>query len=252
MLLFPILTQFLITVILLIDMVVVVVSYKIALIHPSKAPLPACSAESSTSNLLFKDKNRFVLKASTTERLQGEKAKELRILKSPSQQRDIVIIGTVHYSTTSFSLVQRVIHTVQPDTVMIELDRKRVNLLMDNGTLEGAVLVDPKNIENTNVTSLSFDYTKSIQSESLLSKIKNFFCGPIQAFRTMLIAARLIQIQQRDEIMMRFLGFRKGAEFITAVQEAKAVGAKVLLGDVDLDMTRNRMLQAWKNLSMKR
>jgi len=43
------------------------------------------------------------------------------------------------------------------------------------------------------------------------------------------------------------LGFTAGGEFIAAVEEGRAVGAKVLLGDRDVDETLQRLAKALKS-----
>ena len=48
------------------------------------------------------------------------------------------------------------------------------------------------------------------------------------------------------------LGFTAGGEFKAAVEEARAVGAKVLLGDRDVDVTLSRLAAALSTLDSER
>ena len=50
---------------------------------------------------------------------------EVTVLKGPNN-REVVLIGTAHISEDSVTLVRDVIRALQPDTVMIELDPKRL------------------------------------------------------------------------------------------------------------------------------
>ena len=57
---------------------------------------------------------------------------EITILKSSNNDREVVLIGTAHISEESVALVSKVINDLRPDTVMIELDPKRLGKVGKN------------------------------------------------------------------------------------------------------------------------
>ena len=58
--------------------------------------------------------------------------------------REVTLIGTAHISEDSVALVRRTIRNVRPDTVMIELDQKRVGKLRDEKDLQNSGFELPK------------------------------------------------------------------------------------------------------------
>ena len=57
---------------------------------------------------------------------------EVAVLKGPGG-REVVIIGTAHISEDSVTLVRKIVRELQPDTVMIELDPKRLGRVGSEG-----------------------------------------------------------------------------------------------------------------------
>ena len=61
--------------------------------------------------------------------------KTCTLLKTPSGAR-VYLVGTAHFSRESHEDVERVIRAVQPDIVMVELCKSRVNILyLDEDTV---------------------------------------------------------------------------------------------------------------------
>jgi pheromone shutdown-related protein TraB len=127
------------------------------------------------------------------------------------QGRELYLIGTAHVSQKSVDEVGRVIRELRPDTVCIELDQTRYE-----------VLVDPKRWRK-------LDIFQVIRERRLL----------------FLLASLALSSYQRR--LGEKLGVRPGAEMLAAVEQARAVGAEVVLADRDIQATLKR---TWAALSL--
>jgi pheromone shutdown-related protein TraB len=125
--------------------------------------------------------------------------------------RELYLIGTAHVSQKSVDEVGRVIRELKPDTVCIELDQTRYE-----------VLVDPKRWRK-------LDIFQVIRERRLLF---------------LLTSLALSSYQRR---LGEKLGVRPGAEMLAAVEQARAVGAEVVLADRDIQATLKR---TWSALSL--
>jgi pheromone shutdown-related protein TraB len=125
--------------------------------------------------------------------------------------RELYLIGTAHVSQKSVDEVGRVIRELRPDTVCIELDQTRYE-----------VLVDPKRWR-------TLDIFQVIRERRLLF---------------LLTSLALSSYQRR---LGEKLGVRPGAEMLAAVEHARAVGAEVVLADRDIQATLKR---TWAALSL--
>jgi pheromone shutdown-related protein TraB len=125
--------------------------------------------------------------------------------------RELYLIGTAHVSQKSVDEVGRVIRELKPDTVCIELDQTRYE-----------VLVDPKRWRK-------LDIFQVIRERRLLF---------------LLTSLALSSYQRR---LGEKLGVRPGAEMLAAVEHARAIGAEVVLADRDIQATLKR---TWAALSL--
>lgn len=128
---------------------------------------------------------------------------DVSVLTSGNKQ--IVLVGTAHVSEESSRLVRRVIRSVQPDLVMVELDRRRAaTLLYKDKVRRGG------------------EQTADGVSSSAAQQSRG------AAFYQSLEAK----------------GFPAGGEFLAAIEEARLLNATVLLGDQDIDITLQRLREA--------
>ena len=118
--------------------------------------------------------------------------------------KQIVIVGTAHVSEESASLVRQVIQEVQPDTVMVELDKRRAASLMYKAKLR-------RSGELSAVATVKPD----VESRG---------------------AALYRSLEER--------GFPAGGEFVAAIEEARLLNATVLCGDQEIDVTLSRLKEA--------
>src|SRR5688572_3319556 len=133
------------------------------------------------------------------------------------QGRELYLIGTAHVSQKSVDEVHRVIRELKPDTVCIELDQTRYE-----------VLVDPKRWRKLDIFQV-------------IRERKLFF---------LLTSLALSSYQRR---LGERLGVRPGAEMLAAVAEAQAVGAQLVLADRDIQATLKRTwaaLSVWDKLQL--
>src|SRR6187399_1742411 len=125
--------------------------------------------------------------------------------------RDLYLVGTAHVSQRSVADVGRVIETLCPDTVCVELDATRHQ-----------ALVDPKRWRNLDI----FEVIRNRRIPFLLSSLV------------------LSSYQRR---LGAKLGVRPGAEMLAAIEHASSVGAKLVLADRDIAATLKR---TWAALSL--
>lgn len=156
--------------------------------------------------------------------------------------RQIVMIGTAHISEESANLVRRTIQKLRPDIVMIELDSKRIGRIEPGKTLSDFGFIVPRDgtiVElTTEVANPNAAYLK--RPPSTVSGFSGMVNGWIQNVTGAVLGKALQQFYQSIEK----LGFVAGGEFKAAVQEGRAVGASILLGDRDVDITLQHLAKA--------
>lgn len=168
----------------------------------------------------------------------------------------MTLIGTAHISEASVQVVRSVIKEVAPDMVMIELDPKRVGRLPQSSTIEDYGFVLPQSPGKAELTlrpSLlaSESPSPSNASPSLLGKLLASSTHFVTT-ATSGLSSRLVSMGGTvvGKALGGFyesvekMGFTAGGEFKAAVEEGKLLGAKVLLGDRDVDTTLSALYSA--------
>ena len=158
--------------------------------------------------------------------------------------REAVVIGTAHISEESAKLVERTIQTLHPSIVMIELDPKRIGKFSNLTSLS---------LAGFDVPSFAMEgYSQQTAALEKLSQRKpNLFDTVINGIRS---AVGQVAQGVSGAVLGRFLsqfyksfeklGFQTGAEFKVAVVEGQRQGARILLGDRDVDITLQRLSSA--------
>jgi pheromone shutdown protein TraB len=166
------------------------------------------------------------------------------IFKRQKDNKEIIMIGTAHISEESVKLVRRTIKTVKPDVVMIELDPKRVGKIAgENRTLEEAGFDIPAGSEPLRVLAAEKPKAKPGFVRKALESLSATVGVWIQDAGGKLIGRVLSEFYKSVEK----LGFVAGGEFKAAVEEGREIGARILLGDRDVDITLNRLATAVTN-----
>lgn len=154
------------------------------------------------------------------------------------------MIGTAHISERSAELVRDTIKKVKPNVVMVELDVKRVDskgvVRGTEGTLgyEAAGFVLPS--ESRRAIELQIKMQAEAASRRGIFSLGNIVQGWAAGIGGQIVGSALKSFYKSIENM----GFTPGGEFKAAVEEGRKVGAKILLGDRDVDVTLNRLSQA--------
>ena len=143
-------------------------------------------------------------------------------LKGPDG-KEVYLVGTAHISQESAALVRNVIRAVKPDTVMIELDASRAGRMMP--TLATAPPAPPE---------------KKKPSFSPQNVALDLLQGKGDEAGTEAVGYGLSSLYKNLDEM----GYQSGQEFVVAVNEARALGADVLLGDRDARKTLQRIREA--------
>ncbi|XP_064632305.1 traB domain-containing protein-like isoform X2 [Lineus longissimus] len=138
----------------------------------------------------------------------------------------VYVVGTAHFSEESQNDVVKLIQETQPDAVMVELCRSRVNVLeLDEQTL----LEEAKNINMDKVKA-------AIKQASFVRGIMHLLLLNMSAHIT------------------KQLGMAPGGEFRTAVKEAQKIpGCRIHLGDRPIQITLRRAFAAlsfWQKLKL--
>ncbi len=208
------------------------------------------------------------------------------VLHDAAHDRDVVMVGTAHISADSAELVRRTIRTVRPDTVMIELDSKRARiagndlrfevpkpsnsdaplvslvaataplhtdtsqqatqqLVPQEASSQAAVAASPTNAQQSVTTAPS---RAQSPISNFFTNIKSSIANTLQAAAGRALGGVLSQFYKSTES----LGFTAGGEFKAAVEESTALGAKVLLGDRDADVTLGRLASAIASVDKER
>jgi len=201
-------------------------------------------------------------------------------LRNPKTGQDIYMIGTAHISNASALLVRSTIRELRPQTVMLELDASRIGRLAKNtsnsiskpssmGRSEPSrrvVIVASSSSDSPDVPPATFvipgPASTALQpppsDPGFLSKQEEGKAGFLRAalgeltrvgsgFRERLVGLGAMVVGQVISGLYRGLdkmGFVSGQEFIVAIDEGRKVGADLLLGDQDVQVTLRRLSDA--------
>lgn len=125
--------------------------------------------------------------------------------------KDVYLIGTAHVSQESVNDVTTTIQMVEPDSICVELCELRYN-----------------NITNP-------DTWKKMNIVKVIKEGKSMF---------LLSSLIMTSFQKR---IAKQLGVKPGAEMIEGINQAKAIGAELVLADRDIQITLKR---TWGNLGL--
>ncbi|XP_023231893.1 traB domain-containing protein-like isoform X1 [Centruroides sculpturatus] len=147
------------------------------------------------------------------------------LLRTPEGSK-VYLVGTAHFSLSSQEDVATTIRATQPDIVMVELCKSRVNILS----------LDEKTV---------LEESKNMNLEKLRAAVKQN--GLIQGVMYLLLLSMSAHLTKQ-------LGMAPGGEFRRAFSEAKKVpGCLVQLGDRPIQITLQRALSSlswWQKLRL--
>ncbi|CAJ1949781.1 unnamed protein product [Cylindrotheca closterium] len=165
--------------------------------------------------------------------------------------RVVYLLGTAHVSSSSAELAGKLVVDTQPKGVFVELDPKRVK---GSGILARRVSIDETTGQEVEVPSskvivpniqmLTSTSQPSAAGEDAPSRPVSV--APISKPSPMMQAAGAA-VGNSIKGMYKKLdsaGFNAGEEFVIAIREGQKIGADIVLGDRDVEVTLQRVAEA--------
>lgn len=138
----------------------------------------------------------------------------------------IVVIGTCHLSLKSAADVKRVIHSIRPENVVVELCKSRTALLYDlSDCLQ----------ESDEKTSNPFVLSGSSFADTVLRTVK--LGGASALFLRLTMGSLAQRISHTFKV-------KSGVEMRAAQQAADQIGAEIVLGDRPIEITMQQAMGA--------
>ena len=209
---------------------------------------PSLAKAGSSSSSLVNTQTRPVSTSNTCD-------PSVSVWKQPSTGRRVYLLGTAHISSESAALAGRVVQDVHPEAVFVELDAKRVRqtdaseaatvsteepqpseaypkkgIKVPPSVVSGPELSPPAstlNEGNNNKKKKKDDKGAGVAGAAIGSAIKGMY-------------------KKLDD-----KGFQPGQEFAVAAKEGYKIGARIVLGDRDVEVTLRRLAQALRKTDLK-
>ena len=195
------------------------------------------------------------------------------VWQQPITGRKVYLLGTAHISITSAELAGDVIDDVRPDAVFVELDAKRVRQAVGSAPPSTTSSTIPEQTTVTPATALrtgppaergtgGFNLpTKSANdvfsgpesplpvsaTTSKSSSSSSGMSNPAVAFGSAAVGSAIKGMYGK----LGNAGFKPGEEFVIAVREGQKVGAKVILGDRDVEVTLRQLSEALRQTDLR-
>jgi TraB/PrgY/gumN family len=180
----------------------------------------------------------------------------------------LYLLGTAHISDVSASLAGALVRQVHPDAVFVELDMKRLqNIPADVAVassssssstikepdssqvspMRPAILIPsvlPSSTLSTSLDSTPTSLSSSLESTSIATgtngKPKNWFQRNLLNFAGAAVGKGISSMYSN----LSASGFQPGEEFAVAIRTGRDIGATIVLGDQDVQITLRRLAEA--------
>lgn len=184
--------------------------------------------------------------------------------------RIIYLLGTAHISSSSAELAGQLVRDSHPDAVFVELDLKRVagasnmarrmeanermQISSDDDsqiTKPTRVIVSPVGRSPAPTEQLPSQEPSSLPTPAPVEETKPKAAtrgGFIQNLGAAAVGNGIRGLYSK----LGSQGFNPGEEFVTAIREGQKLGAAVVLGDQDVDLTLRRLSQAFQQTDLNR
>ena len=190
---------------------------------------------------------------------------------SSSSSCTVYLLGTAHISDVSASLAGALVRQVHPDAVFVELDIKRIqnlptmpsisavpsttttttstswsssdngdSIIESTGTTKPAILVPLVSPSPSLSSSLESPMTSANGSAIGTSGNKNWFQRRILNLAGAAVGKGISSMYSS----LSSSGFQPGEEFAEAIRTGRDVGATIVLGDQDVQITLQRLAEA--------
>lgn len=167
---------------------------------------------------------------------------------SLARRRTVHIIGTAHISSSSAELAGRLVKELRPDVVFVELDAKRVSRAIP----ASVSIVDGGDRNDRGSGGPENESTPPMMTSVISSTPSDLSSNPDRRTNLLDIQSRLVDAGSKvvgDSVKSMYTkleseGFKAGDEFATSVREGLAIGATIVLGDRDVEVTLRRLTRA--------
>lgn len=175
------------------------------------------------------------------------------VWKNPSNGRKIYLLGTAHISDSSAQLAGVLVEDVRPDAVFIELDAKRIKRVSAGATSSDGSSQPPPS-QTAGGREGGFPVAGQLESvqdgpannPAPIPKPTEKKVNPFD-FKQRALIAGSAAVGGAIQGMYKKLnksGFNAGEEFVIAIKEGQRIGATIILGDRDVEVTLQRLTQA--------
>lgn len=187
--------------------------------------------------------------------------------------RRVTLLGTAHISTLSAELAGQLVRDIRPDAVFVELDAKRVgraggNIVIGSSAASASAArragsndaLAPANAVPAGVSSVVPSSVIVATSSPTMEETMTMTEQPApprgigQRLRERALEAGSAAVGNAIRSLYSKLnssGFNAGEEFIVAVREGQKIGAAIVLGDRDVEVTLRRLTEALAQTDLK-
>lgn len=193
----------------------------------------------------------------------------IRTYDEDSLGRTVHILGTAHISSSSAELAGRLVKELRPDVVFVELDEKRVSRAIPASVADvrGSVVPDEGDRNDRGSGSPENYSTKKLDNESASPAMTSVVSSTPSGLSSNTVRTNLFDVQSRlvdagskvvgDSVKSMYTkleseGFKAGDEFATSVREGLAIGATIVLGDRDVEVTLRRLTRALTKTDLRK
>jgi TraB/PrgY/gumN family len=181
------------------------------------------------------------------------------VWEQPETGRKVYILGTAHISTISANLAGELVDDVRPDAVFVELDAKRVQRMTIPAEGEQQhtrttsmnrpqSMIEKNDLDqyssNNKLTNTDVPLSSSSSRQSSPSVIASPPPPRVEKGGLQPGAALVGGALKGMYSKLGDAGFRPGEEFAIAIREGQTIGATVILGDRDVEITLQRLSEA--------
>lgn len=169
--------------------------------------------------------------------------------------RTVHILGTAHISSSSAALAGKMVRDLKPNVVFVELDAKRVARAIPGGVKSRGNTetgVDATSSSSGESTVQEGRATPSSTTSNVITSTPSDVTNSPKASNPFDVQSRLVNagsqvVGNSVKSMYSKLeseGFKAGDEFAVSVREGLALGANIVLGDRDVEVTLQRLTKA--------
>lgn len=176
---------------------------------------------------------------------------------NPENGRRVYILGTAHISSQSANVAGKLVRDVKPDAVFVELDAKRVGRA---GSIVTPTTSAASNaVPGSAMLSTAPPVATAVDQQQEAAVQEQQQSRPSSLLPKFDIRQRALQAGSAAVggaikgmySKLNSSGFNAGEEFVVAVREGQKIGAAIVLGDRDVEVTLRRLTEALAQTDLK-